>query len=339
MTDAQPAHAQLEHQLAVVVKQSQLAPSLVDEITRNFAPLYQTAQNTLDDAAKINVTDASDLRQMEAAGVLRKTLKSIRGTAEKHRVAMTADALKIKSTVDLVARTLRTELEQAEEWLEGHEKYAERLQAQREAALKAERSAVLRGLGCTPEHYRLDTMPEDDWRRLLAACQKQHDDQIAAEKAAEERRQAEAKAREAENARIREENARIERELAETKAQAEIERKAAEAEKRLAAERARRAQEERDRADTEAAERIRRDREAMERAAEAERKAAADKAAEAKRAADAKIAAETRARRAAEAAAIDLLAFVRDALPYIERHDRSMHQRGLDLVAKAEGRA
>jgi hypothetical protein len=190
-----------------------LAPALVHQITETFAPMFTEAEKVLNEAALCEVSDASDLRGMKKARELRLTLKDIRGRAEKSRVLMTADALKSKQTIDMVARTLKNELEQAEEYLEGQEKYAERQQAEREAKVRAERAAQMEALGCDPApHTNLGSMDDKSWKLLLAACEGEKKLRDEEERKAKEEAQAAERRRQ--------------EELAEARRKAEEERKA-----------------------------------------------------------------------------------------------------------------
>lgn len=308
-------------QLTVIVDETHLAPRLAQEITATFAPLFQQAEKVLEEAATVSVTDPTDLRGMKRAGDLRKTLKHIRTTAEKSRVAMTADALKVKQTIDMVARTLRTELEAAEGYLESQEKLAERLQAEREAKLKAERAQMLESLNVNPDLYNLGAMPEPDWQRLLEHARADYAAAREAAAQAERDRVAREQAAEQERARLRAENERLRAEQAEKDRIAAEERRKAKAEQD-------RLQRERDEAEAQ----VQRDREAAranaqaaqreaDAKAEAARKAEAAKAAaaaaKAKAEADAKLAAEAAKRKAIEAAAdemLELLWFAHDTL-------------------------
>jgi hypothetical protein len=290
MTQSDLAKVPIGQQLATLANDAQLAPPLAKQITDVFSPYYAQAEKILDDAATVAVTDASDLKGMEKAKTIRLTLKHLRGSVEKSRVAMTADALKVKSTVDLVARTLRTELEAAEGYLEEQEKFAER-------------GRQMEALGCDPSVHALGTMPEKSWKLLLAACHGEHTLRVEEERKAKEaaaqaekdRQEALARAQ-AEAAQAKKEKALADQKLRDAQSAADLERRKAEQEKREA-DTARMQLEQQRQAEGAKIARLAREKEEA-----AQRKADADAAA-AKKNADAKLAEEARKRKAVEAAA------------------------------------
>lgn len=333
MTASDLTKVPIGQQLAALTGDAHLSANLVAEITTTFSPLFAQAQGLFDEAAAIAVTDASDLKGMEHAGEIRKTMKSLRGVLEKHRVRMTADALKTKATIDMVSRTLREELEDAEGYLAEQENYAARLQAQREEKLRAERAEQMNALGCDPSVHSLGTMPERSWGLLLAACQGEAKLREEEERQARDKAAAQETARQEELAKARAENERLRHEKTVADEQARI----AGAKARAAQERL---QAEKDAAEEQAREQRREDflkaqkeREDRQRKEDEERRAT-------KAAADKKLANEARKRKAAEAASGDLLAACKEAESFLEmERDKFIRDNsstdGLDEEAKA----
>jgi hypothetical protein len=254
-----------------------IAEDGVASLQAGFAPHFLAFHACKDEAAAI----AAD--QPKAARALRLKLKAIRVDAEKTRKALKEDSLRRGKAIDGVNALLEYQLVPVEQAMEEIEKAEERREAERKAALKADREEQLRPY-CAPDFYDLGNMPEPQFQDLLAGQK--------AAKAERERLSAEA------------ETARIAAEKAAAEAKAEADRLAAESAAKAEAER--QAEMARLRAEREAAAKAQAEAEAKAAAEKAaadaklaqERKEAAEREAKAKAEADAKLAAE---RAAAEA--------------------------------------
>jgi len=183
-----------------------------------------------------------------------------------------ADSLARSKFIDGVAGYIMTILcEPVEEQLAAVEKYAERQEAARIAAVIAERAAALVAVECDPTAYNLGIMDEATFALVLAGVKKQREDRIEAARKAEADRIAAERAAALERERIIAENKRLNEEAAAREAAAKRERE-------IAAEHTRK----------------------VEAKAKSERDAAEAKARIEKAKADAKLAAEREAREKAE---------------------------------------
>ena len=246
------------------------------------------------------ITDPSNPEQQAIARTVRLGLRRVRCDVETVRKALKAESLSRGKAIDGYANVLKHLTEPIEAQLMDVEKYAERQEEARIAALVVERTTKLVEVDADPTAYNLGAMDEETWAIVLAGATKKRDDRIEAEREAEAervRREAEEKAERervrAENEKLKADAAEKEKELAAERAaaakkQAEIEAKAAKereaAEARAQAEREEMAKKEQ--AALDAALTERKAREAIE-AKAAEAKAKADAAAQAERDAEA----------------------------------------------------
>ena len=246
--------------LAKVVRENQLTENAAADLLAAYRPYFSEAQPLIDEARGVTVTDATQVTEIKKSRELRLKLRAVRTAAEKTRVALKADSLRIGKAIDGMSNVLKLAIEPVENRLQEQEDFAERAEAARKAALSEERSRQLAALGSDPRQYiGLGDMGEEQWRACLHGAKVAKEER---EKAEEARKAQEAeKAKEAEK--LREENARLRREQEEKDAAARKEREAIEAKAR---------------AEREAAEAVaRQEREAREKL---EREAAAKKRAE-----------------------------------------------------------
>lgn len=250
-------------------------------------PIFAEAEPLCAKARTIVVTDVEDKKGMKLAGDTRKAIKAIRVAGEKKRKELKEDALRTGQAIDAIFRPFDLALTTHEEYLAQQENFAERIEAERMARVKAERDAKLASLGVDPAGYVTAAMTDQAFADCVAGieAQKKAAAEAAAKAEAERiaKEKADAEAREAqriENERLRAEAAEREKALQAERAQA-----AAAAEQ---ARKEREAVEAKARAEREAAERVateeRRKREAAERElrekqAEADRQAKAEAAA------------------------------------------------------------
>ena len=240
-TEAEPVEvvAEIPAELATVVQSSGLAAESAHTLESKFAPLFAEAKSLVVQSQGITVTDASQLTQMKLARTVRLALRDVRVRADKERKAMKEDSLRRGKAIDGVYNVLAYLVDPVEEKLEAAEKFAERIEAERKAKLKADREEALRPFGVNTAFYDLANMPADAWNGLFAGA-------VAADKAKKEaaaKADAERIAREKveaeERERVRLENERLKREAFEREKLAQAEREQAAAEKRAAEEKAR----------------------------------------------------------------------------------------------------
>jgi len=228
--------------LALVVRESGLELESAQSVLSSFEPLLREAEDWRKKVEVINVTDVTQVREMKLAREGRLALREIRINAEKARKRLKEDSLRRGKAIDGVYNVIEFVIAPLEKRLLEQEQFAERREAERKAALKAERESRLRTYAIDPSFYKLDEMPEPSFLQLLESCRLAHEAKLRAEQQAEADRIAREKALEEERARVRAENERLRREAAEheeslrqerlrQQALREVERQKAEAEK------------------------------------------------------------------------------------------------------------
>lgn len=228
------------------------------DLVARFVPFAQQANELAAEAHGIEVTDEADTAGMAEARRLRLAMKAVRVEADKVRKAEKEYALVVGKAVDWLGRSIRERAETVEARLEASEKFAERMEAERRAALAAERTAILAPICDDLTGWDLGAMAPAAFEQLRTAMQAAHD-QAERERAEQEAaRVAAAEADRINRELMREENERLrvenERQRVEAAAQqAETERLAAELRAREQAEAARLAAELRAKQDAEAA--------------------------------------------------------------------------------------
>lgn len=289
----------VDNPLATIISKVGIDSAKAQPTIDTLSPFVAEAGDLVRESASIVVTDATQVTEIKAARSMRLKLKDIRVRAEKARKSLKEDALKTGQFIDACANWLKDKIEPEESRLEEQEKFAERKEAERKAAVSCERRGLLVPLGIDPSIYSdLGGMAESQWVSVLSAAQTAYAERIEREcKEAEERAKAE-RVRQQELANARAEADRLRKEAEAREAEAKAERERVEAERRAEREKAeaeRKAIEEKARKEREAAEAVaRKEREARE---ALEAKAAAERAAAEKRAK-----AEAKAAKAAELA-------------------------------------
>jgi len=194
-----------------------------------FSAIMDRAKQAVEESKSINVTDPADVRGMKAAREARLAIRAIRIEADKAHKELKADVLRVGRAIDGMKNIVLQATEPEEKRLEDCEKYAERIQAQRDAELQTARMQELADLGEIPEHHGvLHVLTADMWAHKINGIKAM----IQARKDAEEKTrieaEAKAKAEREEQERIRAENERLRQETAEKEQQLKAEREAAE---------------------------------------------------------------------------------------------------------------
>jgi hypothetical protein len=216
----------------VVVQESALAVESQQHLLTQYAPFFKKAQDLVEKAKALTVTDASQLTEMKMARVLRLGLREVRVEAEKKKKTLKEDILRQGRAIDGVLNVLKAIVEPIEEQLEQAEKFAEIQEAKRKADLKARREAELQALGVDTAAYQLDLMAEETYQQVLRTSQIIAKEKEEARQKAEADRIAREKAEAEERERIRQENERLKREAEERERKAAAERKRVEEERR-----------------------------------------------------------------------------------------------------------
>lgn len=225
-------------QILAVAVQSGLELESAQSLQAAFAPMFAQAEDWRKKVETINITDASQVREMKLARETRLALREIRIHAEHTRKKLKEDSVRKGKAIDGVANVLKFLIEPLEARLLEQEQFAERQEAARKMKLKVDREEQLKPFGVDTTFYALADMPEDAFTALLDGSRAAHEAKLAAAKKAEEDRLARLKAEAEERERIRAENERLKREAEEREAAARAEREAAAAklaeQKRLA---------------------------------------------------------------------------------------------------------
>lgn len=248
----------MTHELQTIDLQQVLAEQRIGEtsaaaLLEAFGAPFEEAGAILAEYQSITVTDENDTETMKLAREKRLALRKTRITVENKRKELKEESLRTGQAIDRVARFVKDTITPAEEHLQLQEDYAKIKQAERAAALKAERIEKLTPYTDDVSVYNLDGLTEAQFDDLLAKTKADHQAHLDAQRLAEEAAKAHAEAQRLEQEKIRLENEWLRREQAQQEAALREER-----DKRHALERAdaeRRAQAEQERADAEEAHR------------------------------------------------------------------------------------
>lgn len=199
-------------QLAKIVKDSSLSTETAATLNTSFASLFGDARRIIEQSRSIVVTDSSQKLQVGLARQYRLALKKLRGDSAKTKSILKEESLRYNKAVDGYYNIYLHMTETEENRLEEQEKFAERQEADRRAALKAERIELLRPYVPDTSVYMLDAMTPESFAQLLAG-QKQvwesNQERLRREEADRIKRDADAAA---ERQKIVDENARLKRE-------------------------------------------------------------------------------------------------------------------------------
>lgn len=172
------------NELAVIIKDTGLEPSLAQEFTINFEEHFRMASEWAKKAKKIIVTDPSQTVIMQEARTARLFLREKRLEIEKFRVSRKEYFLKGGRAIDKVANFLKDTIIPIEEHLDRQEHFVELQKKAEEARVLAEFHAK--------QEAEIKAKEEAD--RLALAKAKEENDRLRkeAEKAQAQARKAEA---------------------------------------------------------------------------------------------------------------------------------------------------
>lgn len=225
------------NELVQVITESGVEESTALTLQNSFLPFFEKAKEWKEKAESLVVTDVSQTREMKMAREARLALADIRIDADKKRKALKEDSLRYGKAVQGVYNVIEFLIKPIESHLLDQEKFAERQEEKRKAALKAERDAeLLPYIEFVPYQVDLGELSDEGWQKLLSGVKLQAQAKIDAEKKAEEERIAKEKADDEERERMRVENEKLkaeaierekkaQEELAEQKRLADIEKK------------------------------------------------------------------------------------------------------------------
>lgn len=244
----------ISNQIALIVQQNQLADDTAQTVLLTFEPLLKKANEWVLKEASINVTDASQTREMKLARETRLALREIRLDADKERKKLKEQSLRQGKAIDGAANIIKALIEPIEQRLQDKEDFVEKQEAARKAKLKTDREAILSpfavSINMDISFYPLGDMPQDSFDILLKTTKAQAEEKVALAAKAESDRLAKEAADRAEQDRIRQENEKLKQEAIKlAQERVEADKKAALERQRLAAE----AAEAKKRADAQAA--------------------------------------------------------------------------------------
>lgn len=332
--------------LLALIAESHVEASTATALRAAFEGAFEQALDWANKARTIQVTDASQLKEMKLARESRLALRKVRTDVDKKRKELKADVLAYGRAIDGCAKILADLIEPTEEYLLKQEEFAKRIEAQRIEEMKQARIEELTGWGVDTQYLDLGGMPDSVYQKMLTDAKAAHEARLDAQRKAEAeaaRIESERIAREKAEADARElqrlENERLKREAEER--QAAMEKERAEMEAKLAEER-RLAEVARKEAEAKAAETQRiadEERRKLEEKAEYERQAAAAQLAEQERKAKAErdaLEAKQRAEQAKRDAAIKAHQEAEEARRAEERAKAREEQAKRDAEAAAE---
>ncbi len=198
----------MNQQTRKIMNEPQVEVATALSVADQFTPFERLANEWMEKAKAIKVTDASQVETIKAAREARLAIKSIRGKIEALRVELKEEHLRKGNEVQQIANRLKAMIEPIEEVLQEQEDFV-KIQAEREKKhlLDARVEQLKPYMGLEALNLPLADMSQDVFDNMVVgmkhakeAKEQQQRDQAAAE---EQQRVA----RVAEDKRIREENA------------------------------------------------------------------------------------------------------------------------------------
>lgn len=190
-----------------------------------FDQFYQQVNEIKAKSNELIVTHESQTETMKQARELRLKLVKVRtqGINEKHK-ELKSDSLKYTQVLDKIKREATAEIESVESFLEAQEKFAENKEAERIAALKIERTEMLKTVCDNPEMFAAELMPQEAFDNLMNGLRLAKEQKIEAERKDEEERIERERLEQEERERIRIENERLKKEAEERESEIQKER-------------------------------------------------------------------------------------------------------------------
>lgn len=170
-------------------------------------------------AYKIKVQSEEDETGMENAKAAYTALRMLQKEVEDTHKRLKEGALKYGQALDKVKRDFNDVIEPAKVYAREQAAYAETMEKNRKAELKAKRMQILAPFNVDHTHYDLENMPEDLFELTVAGLQAKKEAADAAYKKEQEERQRAAEAEQKERERLAKETAKAAKDK--EKAQAE----------------------------------------------------------------------------------------------------------------------
>lgn len=235
------------------IQSSQVELSTALQLQNAFNPIFERMQEWERVTRSIVVTDPTQLREMKQAREARLELRGLRTEADKKRKELKEDSLRYGKAVQGVYNVIEALIVPLEKYLEDQEKFAERIEKERQDKLREERTELLAPyVAFAPPCGDLGVIIDSEFERILNYAKrekirieaeerrKQEEEEAERVKQEEERKRLQAEAEDARKAQQEAlEQARIAREAQERaeREKQEIQRKAQEEVKRIERER------------------------------------------------------------------------------------------------------
>jgi DNA polymerase III gamma/tau subunit len=153
-------------ELTKIDTEAKLAPEEAQKLGDRFGAYYHEIVRLRKIAASLRNPDTD----AKLARETRLSLKRIRCDVEILRKTLKDGVIRAGKAIDGYANVIKYECEPAEEALESIEKYAERKEAARIAAIVQDRTMMLVELGADPQAYNLGLMDENTWLVVLQSA-------------------------------------------------------------------------------------------------------------------------------------------------------------------------
>ncbi len=220
-----------QEQLEIVLEKSGLILSDAETIKQSYLPFFEQLAEIKEQSSKIDYTNPTQLDESIARELRLKTVKIRTGSEalknERKKVHLLRGNLE-QDSWNLIKSTCLL----SEETFAQVEKASERKEAARKAALKSERSDLLKPYTEQSEIYPLGEMSQDAFDDLLNGMKLAHEAKVEAFRKAEEDRIAKEKAEAEERELVRVENERLKAEAIQKEKELQAERVKVEAEKK-----------------------------------------------------------------------------------------------------------
>ena len=171
--------------LAVIAKESGIEPTKAQVVLAQFQTFAELAADWEQKTRSLVITDASQKEEIQLARTARLNLVNIRTSAEKTKKKLKEGILVEGRLIDAMYNFIVGITKPIEAELEEKEKFAERKEAARVAALKAERLEQLAPYEVDSRFFNLEIMDDAAFLQLLETSKLAHAARIEAQRKAE----------------------------------------------------------------------------------------------------------------------------------------------------------
>lgn len=173
----------MENKLTVIIKETGLNQAKTDIILKQLGGFYNIARQVIEDNKDIKVDNVDDLEGMKKAREARLKLKDIRVEADKVRAQLKEDSLRESKAVQGVYNVIEALIKPAEDYLLEQEKFAERIEAEKNMRIESERALLLSKYTDDVEIISLhpDKLSNDSFEKLLETYKIAHTERIKEE--------------------------------------------------------------------------------------------------------------------------------------------------------------